>query len=201
MLFPRGYGIVCMLVAHNTCTIHTETSTPVVCAVNYTCILCSTCRIVHSTGLVLMVMLLELKNFWRWVPTSTTIIVIINKWVIVPTHTHPLVVACVVYQYSVYWYRLSEITLVHSRLICGFISHWSHTSKAPPVKNILYMPWELIYPFNVRYMPWACNQHINTLYSGYYTSVAMVFNISSRVFRQKVANIVPIYYFWPSFKA
>ena len=37
--------------------------------------------------------------------------------------THPLVVACVVYQYSVYWYRLSEITLVHSRLICAFISH------------------------------------------------------------------------------
>ena len=47
-------------------------------------------------------------------------------------------------------------------------SHWCHTSKAPPVKYTLYMPWELIYPFDVQYMPWACNQHINTLYSGYY---------------------------------
>ena len=32
----RGYGIVCMLVAHiNTCTIHTETSAPVVCVSLY----------------------------------------------------------------------------------------------------------------------------------------------------------------------
>ena len=83
---------------------------------------------------------------------------------------------------------------------------WIHLSlkpyfKALPVKYILYMPWELIYTFNVRYMPWACNQHINTLYSGYYTSVAMVFTISSWAFRQRVASIVPIYYFWPSFQA
>ena len=40
LLTPRGYGIVCMLVAHNTCTIHTETSAPVVCCY-YTCILWS----------------------------------------------------------------------------------------------------------------------------------------------------------------
>ena len=78
LLTPRGYGIVCMLVAHNTCTIHTETSAPVVCC-HYTCILWSTYRIVHSTVLVIMVMLLELKKIYPWAQTSATIIV--NGWV------------------------------------------------------------------------------------------------------------------------
>ena len=43
-----------------------------------TCILCSTYRIVRSGMLVIVVMLLELNNFWHWVPTSTTM----HLWVI-----------------------------------------------------------------------------------------------------------------------
>ena len=129
LLTPRGYGTVCMLVAHNICTIHTETSAPVVCCY-YTCMY-STYRIMHFTVLVMVVMLLELKNFCCWVQMSTTM----DLWVI--AHTFHTIVgvlginALYTDKISVSWWNLSEITL---DWYCGFISHWIHTSKAPPVK-------------------------------------------------------------------
>ena len=89
------YSAMCMLVRSTQYLYYTHwhiSTWGVSC--HYTCILCSTYRMVHSTGLVVMVILLELKNCCRWVRTST----IMNKWVIVRTlHTS----GCVGYQYTV----------------------------------------------------------------------------------------------------
>ena len=75
LLTPRGYGIVCILVV--TILVQYTLSHQHLCMhvvyCHYTCILLSTYRIVHSTGLVFIIMLLELKNFCRIMQTSTTI--------------------------------------------------------------------------------------------------------------------------------
>ena len=130
----------------------------------YHCILWSTNRIMHSTWLVNVVMLLELKKFWHWVGMSTTLIV--DGWVIMHTlHTS----GCVGYQYTVLidttsvrslWFTLDcYVDLSLAEAILQRHHQWNISYS--------YIPWELIYLFDVRYMPWACNQHINTLYSAW----------------------------------